>query len=220
MDGEGSTTMSELKETRGNADEANGSNGNGEPEIKVTDRRHWAQEEDEGADDDDGAGASPYPTMIDEFRQRAESAEKQLHEYIVAFKSAQEEQDKFRERLTRDVERRVQMQFGDVVGELLHSIDDLDLALSHVKEVAEAEPLAKGVAIARDRFLAVLQRHGVEPIEPDGEEFDPNLAEAMQVEPVDSEELNGRVTRTLQIGYRLGERVIRPARVAVGKLQS
>jgi molecular chaperone GrpE len=193
-----------------------------EPEIKVTDKRHWAQHEDadESADGDEATESAAYPTIVDEYRQRAENAEQRLHEYIAAFKREKEEQEQFRERLTRDVERRVELQFGELVGELLQSVDDLDLALGHMKEVAEAAPLVEGVEIARTRFLAALQRHGVEPIVPDGEEFDPNLAEAMQVEPVEAAEHDGKVIRTLRAGYRLGERVVRPARLAVGKRQS
>lgn len=192
-----------------------------EPEIKVTDRRHWAHDEDadESSDGDEATETTTYPTIVDEYRQRAEQAEQQLHEYIAAFKREKEEQEQFRERMARDVERRVELQFGELVGELLQSVDDLDLALGHMKEVAEAAPLVEGVEMARSRFLAALERHGVEPIVPDGEEFDPNLAEAMQVEPVDSAGQDGKVIRTLRTGYRLGERVIRPARVAVGKRQ-
>jgi molecular chaperone GrpE len=74
--------------------------------------------------------------------------------------------------------------------------------------------------MARDGFLATLERHGIERIAPDGEPFDPNEAEAIRVDPVDSSAADGKVTETLQPGYRLGEFVIRAARVAVGRFQS
>jgi molecular chaperone GrpE (heat shock protein) len=119
--------------------------------------------------------------------------------------------------MSRDVDRRVELQFGGLVEELLDAMDNLDLALEHVNEVPEAEPLARGVELARKRFLEALERHGVEQVDPEGDEFDPNEAEAMQVEPVSEPEMSGRVTRVLRPGYRLGERVIRPARVAVGR---
>ena len=185
-----------------------------EEEFKVRDRRHWQQ--DEKADTDETVEPA-RPTIIDEFRERAEAAEKKLHEYIEAFKGHQAEQEEFRARLSRDVERKVELQFGELVGQLLATVDDLDLSLSHVKNVPEAEPLARGVAMARDRFLSILKQHGVEKIAPDGQPFDPNDAQAMRVDPVDSPDRNGIVTETLQAGYRLGDRVIRPARVAVGR---
>lgn len=197
-------------------------------EFKVEDRRHWqageddtngdpdqAQVDDEGSDD---TRVEPQkPTLLEEFRLRAETAEAKLQQYIDAYKSDREEQERFRVRLERDVDRRVGLQFGELVAELLMSMDDLDLALTHVAGNPETGPLAKGVTMARDRFLTTLLKHGIEKIAPDGQEFDPNEAEALRMDPVDTAEANGKVTETLQPGYRLGERVIRPARVAVGR---
>ena len=197
--------------------------GNGADEYRVADRRHWADasELEEVEAPNDGAEtdepAPRQPTLIDEFRERAEAAERQLQEYIEAFKKFREEQDEFRQRLNRDVERRVELSFGEMVSELLDSMDDLDLALEHASRTPEAESLAQGVELARKRFLATLERHGVTPVTPDGEEFDPNEAEAVRMDPVDAADENGKVTETLRTGYRLGERVIRAARVAVGR---
>ena len=186
-------------------------------EFKVEDRRHWTHDEDEDEAEPEDEVAPRQPTVIDEYRQRAEAAEAKLHEYIAAFKSHREEQDRLRERLAADVDRRVDLKFGELVGELLGTVDDLNLGLSHVEGVAEAKPLAEGVTLARDRFLATLERHGIQEIVPDRKPFDPNEAEATRVDPVDSSEMDGMVTETLQTGYRLGERVIRAARVAVGR---
>jgi molecular chaperone GrpE (heat shock protein) len=191
-------------------------------EFKVEDRRHWVAEEDEDQIvTDDGSTAAPaVPTMLDEYRQRAEAAEQKLQEYIEAFKTFKSEQEQFRSRMNRDVDRRVELMFGELVTELLETVDDLDLALSHVTDAPEAAPLAKGVAMARDRFLSSLERHGVKPMAPEGEAFDPNESDALRVDPVDTPERDGRVTEILRLGYRLGERVIRPARVAVGRYTS
>ena len=190
-----------------------------QPGFKVEDRRHWALSEEE-KEDEGGAGegsGSRYPTVIDEYRTRTEEAERKLHEYIDAYKRSQQEQDRFRERLSRDVERRVELQFGGLLTDMFEALDDLDLALSHAEDAPEAATLAKGVAMVRDRFLDSLQRRGVEKIEPNDGEFDPNLAEAVRVEPVESPEQDGKVVETLRAGYRLGDHVIRPARVSVGK---
>jgi len=184
-------------------------------EFRVEDRRHWAAED---RAEDDGAPETPrQPTMLDEFRQRAEAAERQLQEYIEAFKRFRADHEEFRERLHRDVERKVELKFGELVNELLESMDDLDLALEHANRVPEAEPLAQGVELARRRFLAALERHGVTQLFPDGEEFDPNEAEAVRIDAVDDAERNHKVTETIRPGYRLGDRVIRAARVAVGR---
>jgi len=184
--------------------------------FKVQDRRHWAREDRDDEETDDSP--STRPTIIEKYEERARAAEARLQEYIAAFKEAQAEHDAFRERLGRDVDRRVTLQFGELISELLLSVDDLELALHHAEQVPEAKPLADGVALARDRFLAALEKRGVEKLDPAGDEFDPNTSEALRVDPVDDPDRDGKVTETLRPGYRLGDHVVRPARVAVGRV--
>jgi molecular chaperone GrpE len=199
-----------------NTEQGKASPGNGEPvKIKVEDRRYWAQDEYE--ENGEAEPPSTQPTIIDDYRQRTEDAERQLQEYIAAFKKSQAEQEEYRLRLERDVGRKVELKFGAVAAELLECLDELEIAADHVREAPDAEPLARGVDLVRDRFLSTLERNGVERIDVDGEEFDPNEAEAIRLDPVDDPELDGKVTETVRPGYRLGDRVIRPARVAVGK---
>ncbi len=200
------------------ATEAGGESRADKPGVKVKDRRHWAREKDAAAEEGEAEPTSTLPTVVDEFRKRAEAAEAKLQEYIAAFKQAQAEQEEFRARLSRDVDRRVDLKFGNLVADLLDAVDDLDLALAHVEGVPQAAPIAQGVSLARDRFLTTLQRHGVVRMQLDGEPFDPNLAEAVRVDEVDSAERNGKVTETVRVGYALGDRVVRAARVAVGRL--
>ena len=194
--------------------------GNGDPEVeefKVDDRRHWRRTDD---DANEAAESEPAkPGIIETYRVRAAEAEQKLLEYIEAFKRHQAEQDRVRERLARDVERRVSLMFGEMLSQLLETVDDLDRSLDHVQGIAEAAPLAEGVTIARDRFLATLAKHGVQRISPAGDEFDPNESEAMRVDSVDDPEADNVVTETIQPGYKLGDRVIRAARVAVGRFK-
>jgi molecular chaperone GrpE len=103
------------------------------------------------------------------------------------------------------------------VGKLLESLDNLDLAMSHAEELPQAASLIEGLKLARDGFVAALEQHGVERLAPQATSFDPNEAEAVRVDPVDTRERDGEVTETLRPGYRLGGLVIRPARVAVGR---
>lgn len=190
-----------------------------ETEYKVTDRRHWNVEGD-GENGDDSAAVEPAkPTIIDEYRQRTEAAEQKLQEYIEAFKQFRDEQDQFRQRLNRDVDRKVDMKFSDVVGDLLETVDNLDLALDHARQSPGTDPLLAGIELARDRFLATLERAGVEKIEPLGQDFDPNEAEALRVDPVGTADQDGKITETLRPGYRIRECLIRAARVAVGRFQ-
>src|SRR5262245_37194585 len=188
-----------------------------EEPVRVEDKRHWARGETEA--DEAAEPASAHPTIVDQLKKRADDAEKKLLEYISAFKQSQADQDRFRERLQADVDRKVDLRFGSLVTDILESLDDLELALAHVQGVQSAAPLAKGVALARERFLSALDRNGVERLDLEGEEFDPNVAEAVGVEPA-GPDLDRKVVRTVRPGYRMGDRVIRPARVIVGRLQN
>jgi molecular chaperone GrpE len=205
-------------------------------EFKVADRRRWADDEDgspsgeqdpnapeASKSDDDEQGDSTeevtprQPTIIDEYRQRTESAEQKLHEYIDAFKQFRMEQEGVRERLNSDVDRRVTLQFGELVGDLLGSVDELDMALAHAGQDEASQTFARGVQMVRNKFIETLERRGVERVTLDGEEFDPNIAEAIRLDPVDDSNMNGKVTQTLRPGYRVGDHVIRAAQVAVGR---
>ncbi len=188
------------------------------PGLKVEDRRHWARAAAGDADGEGSEAPSLEPTVVDACRRRAEEAERKLKEYVAAYRQARDEQDAFRARLARDVERKAETRFGALVAELLETVDDLDLALAHVADVPEAAPLARGVALARDRFVAALERSGVARFVPDGQPFDPNFAEAIRVVDAGSENLDGTVASTVRPGYLLGDRVLRPARVVVARV--
>jgi molecular chaperone GrpE len=186
-----------------------------DPGIRVDDRRHWARKDSDG-DPAEPEAAPPAPPAVDAERRRAELAESRLLEYIDAFKQAQLEQERFRERMTRDVERRVELRFGELVVELLGCLDDLDLALAHAAAEGD-DPLLRGMHLVRGRFVAALERCGVERIDPTGTPFDPHSAEALNVVPVDDPARDQEVVDTLRPGYKLGERILRPARVTVGR---
>jgi molecular chaperone GrpE len=184
--------------------------------MKVHDKRHGARDEDaEERDDDHGNGETAEapvtidPAELDAAMARASAAERKLREVQEGFLAARADLEKTRERVDRDLERRVAQQFGDLVAGLLEGLDDLDRAI----EAGAPNP----AAVARDRFLADLGRAGVERVEPVGEPFDPNVAEAVGVAPVDDPEDADRVVQVVRAGYRLGDRTIRPARVLVGK---
>jgi len=199
------------------------SESNGPIKIKVEDRRHWARvgESDEETPREEvvaeEAAAAKDEEELGALRDRAEAAEEKLRDYASAFQKWKEEQEQVRMRLERDLETRVSLRFGELVADLLELVDDLDRSLEHSRSVKAAAPFVKGVALARERFLSTLERHGVKRMELDGGVFDPNLAEAVAVESVDDPAADGTVVRTVRSGYRLGDRVLRVARVAVGR---
>lgn len=93
----------------------------------------------------------------------------------------------------------------DLILRLLPGLDSLALAKKHTKD--------EGVSLAIDHFLSALRQEGVEKIETIGRDFDPNLMEAVSTAPGDE----GKVVEELKAGYMLGDSVLRPAQVIVGK---
>lgn len=94
-------------------------------------------------------------------------------------------------------------------------IDHFDLALAHNPESMTASQVVEGVKVIREELLRVLAQHGVTIVNPQpNDELDPNRHHALMQQRTDGVE-PGRIARTLQVGYMLGERVIRPANVIV-----
>ena len=190
----------------------NDTNEKDEPTIRVEDKRFWARGETD--EPEEPPASSPE---LEAALARAEAAERKLYDLSAAVTQLRQEQEAFRQRTERDLERRVASRFGDVAGGILEALDDLDLAIEHATADPAAAAFAQGASIARDRFVAALRRGGVERMDLDGAEFDPNVAEALALEPVDDPARNGAVLRTLRPGYRLGDRILRAARVIVGR---
>jgi len=113
-------------------------------------------------------------------------------------------------------EREAAMQSrAGVVQQVLTVMDHFDLALNHDPESTSAEQIMGGVQVIRDELFKTLQTFGVSRIQPEpGDEFDPNVHEAMLRQHSD-EVGPGCVVALLSIGYLLGERVVRPAKVSV-----
>ena len=102
-----------------------------------------------------------------------------------------------------------------VVRSLLAVIDHFDLALGQDTEQVTVDQLVSGLRIVRDEIGKTLEAHGVKRIDPArGDEFDPNLHQAMMKQPDDEVEPN-HIVCVLQSGYQMGDLVLRPAKVTV-----
>ena len=126
--------------------------------------------------------------------------------------------DNHRKRMLREKQETLAYGHENVVKDLLPVVDNLERAMEHASASSSAdfEGMLQGVELVRRELLAVLTKHGVEGIEAEGEAFDPNVHEALaQVEEPSVEA--GRVARVLEKGYRLRDRLLRPARVMVSK---
>ena len=103
-----------------------------------------------------------------------------------------------------------------VAAELLPALDDFERALAHAEaEESDSEHhLTAGIRLVQQKMLDALRRAGIEAFSPKGEPFDPHLHEAVAQQPADGAQ-PGIVLEVVQNGYRLGDDVLRPARVVV-----
>ena len=124
------------------------------------------------------------------------------------------EYDNFRKRAQRERSEARQFANQHLLEKQLPILDNFEMALMAAKDADPA--IRDGVQMIYDQFVGVLKDAGVEPIDAGGEPFDPNLHEAIsQKETIEVEE--GTVVEQAQRGYKLDDRLIRPARVVVAK---
>ncbi len=122
--------------------------------------------------------------------------------------------DNYKKRAAREREEYVALANARLLAELLPVVDDLERALAAAEEHEEAQ-LEEGVRLVHRSLATLLERHGVTAIETDGK-FDPHVHEALLSRPDDEAE-SGAVLDVVQKGYKLGDRVVRPARVIVAE---
>jgi molecular chaperone GrpE len=137
-------------------------------------------------------------------------------EFLALAQRTQADFENFRKRAARELGAAEARGVSRVVRELLPALDNLERALA----AAESQPdhgehhLAEGIRLVQAELVAAMGRVGVEGYSPKGERFDPNVHEAMAQQPVDGAE-SGTIVEVFQSGYRIGDDVIRPARVLV-----
>jgi len=122
--------------------------------------------------------------------------------------------ENYKKRAAREREEYVALANERLLKELLPVLDDLERALNAAEEHEEAQ-LEEGVRLVHRSLASLLARNGVEEIATDGK-FDPHVHEALLAQPAEDRE-QGDVLDVIQKGYRLGDRVVRPARVIVAE---
>jgi len=133
-------------------------------------------------------------------------------EYLALAQRVQADFDNYRKRAAREQERLVAHAHERLVRDLLPVLDDLERALEAAERHEEAA-LVDGVRLVQQSLRGALEKEGLSEIPTDGA-FDPHVHEAMLSRPDDGAE-PGAVLEVVQRGYRLGDRVVRPARVIV-----
>jgi molecular chaperone GrpE len=143
--------------------------------------------------------------------QRLAAAEAEAETHLNDLKRLAAEFENYRKRVAREQESVSVRAAERLVKELLPIVDDLERALEAAEEHEEAK-LEEGVRLVHRQLASALEREGLAEIETDGK-FDPHVHEALLSQPSDADE--GAVIEVLQKGYKLGDHVLRPARVVI-----
>lgn len=151
------------------------------------------------------------------FERRARLAEDRLTEVLTAYRKVKTENEGFRDRVTRDVERTFNKRHEKLLVKFIDILDNLDRALEAAEQTYAGNPLIEGLILVRTQLLQTLQQEGLERIPVLGLPFDPNMSEAVGTQPVDDPEHDHVVVREVLRGYRLHGRVARASRVFVGQ---
>ena len=184
-----------------------------EPQVRVVDRRWWAQSEGVEVSDREERGGRK-PTYVEELEQRLADTTSQLQTYLNEHRRALEDLEQAKVRIRREASREVDRHKRALLTELLDVIDNLDRAIASDSD--RSSPLLRGVELVRSQFLAKLEALGVSRIEAVGQPFDANRHEAVSTEPVSNPSQEGIVTRVVKEGYAMGDELLRPAAVIVG----
>jgi molecular chaperone GrpE len=169
------------------------------------------------------APASPEPAAEEELDHEAKlehdlnelaaKAEK-ADQYLDLAQRTKADFENYRKRAAREVGAAQERGVIKLARELLPAVDNLDRALDAADHATDGADLVAGIKLVHAEVLAALARVGVEPFDPAGEPFDPTWHEAVAQQPIEGADA-GTVAEVYQRGYRLGELVIRPARVLV-----
>jgi molecular chaperone GrpE len=163
------------------------------------------------------APAAPDEGPAAELQGRARVAEERLAEVIEAYRKLKTDNEAFRDRTTRNLERRFDQRRESLLLKFIDILDNMDRALEAAQTAYADQSLLEGLILVRTQLLQTLQDEGLERIPVLGLPFDPHVSEAVGTERVDDPDQSGIVLKELMRGYRLNGRVARASRVVLAE---
>lgn len=166
----------------------------------------------------EGQGDVSIPVEIDrtaDLEAKLAAAEKEKKDNWERYLRSAADLENLRKRTKREAEEAKFEVKTKVLKEMLPVVDNLERAIEHATAQAGTNPIVEGVQLVLRQFLTAFERLEVTPIEAANQPFDPNLHEAISQQ--ESEAAPGTVVQVLQRGYKMGDRLLRPALVVVAK---
>lgn len=198
-----------------------------EEELKVEDKRRFntegervTVEVEEKTEPVKSAEVIKLETELKAERERREAAESKLVGVQARFEEEknrlEKETGEMRERMRKTLEERAKQGQSNFINTLLPVLDNLNLAIEHAEKDSSLENLIGGVKGTARSFENALREVGVEAVASIGVDFNPELHEAIDMVEVKADQ-DGKITAEYQRGYKFGEKLLRPAKVQVGK---
>jgi molecular chaperone GrpE len=159
---------------------------------------------------------APEPLDLQQLTAELEQIRSDRQEFLDGWQRARAEFANYRKRVEREQDEARSRIAGETLLRVLAIMDDLDRALRDRPAEAEAAAWAEGIDLIYRKFQALLEAEGIQLIQAEGQAFDPALHEALSHEESEAHD-EGQVIEVVQRGYRIGDRVLRPALVRVAK---
>lgn len=188
--------------------------------VRVVDKRWWARAAAD-VDASPGGTVSGKPAFVEDLQRQLAAKETLLAEYAAKYTSAAKDFDQIRERLRRESAKDVEREKRVVLAAFLEVVDNLERAIDATDAApGTGDAVLTGVGLVLDQCLATLSGFGVTRVDALGQRFDPNVHDALSTGPVQDATQHDTVVAVAKPGFMVGDEVLRPASVTVGKLAS
>lgn len=188
---------------------------NEEEELKADDMTA-RQESDEMADAEGGETAEEQEELSEE-KDPLELAKELATEWMTKYKYLAAEFDNYRKRTIKERAELILNGGEKVITTLLPVLDDMERALKNGESTDDPAVLREGMELIYHKLVKVLESQGVQKIETEDADFDTDIHEAVAMVPGMGDDKKGKVIDCLATGYKLNDKVIRHAKVAVGQ---
>ena len=178
------------------------------------------KEKNNNSPEDENVEQAMVALTFDEYdalEKQIEGLEKEVEETKDSWLRSRADFDNYKKRVQRDAERSYQNAMANAVKMFLGASDDLERALAHRPEGENLDGWVNGIELIQQKLVSQMKKQGVERMEiKPGDEFNPNFHEAITQED-NPDYSDGQIIEVVQPGYKIADRVIRPAMVRVAR---